>query len=217
MHTFPCSRQPPRDAVSPSGSQQLKFKYFGHDMVVLHEHEIRKRKGAFRILMNRAIREPFMADLSTLVEEAPFTIISVVIRKYEFLQQHPHASNPYNTAMRFGLERIHKFLSSKGQGDHRTVVVFEARGKKEDNELELEFRRVCDGQNYRGKRFPMNIVIARKQINSSGLQLADLVARPIGRKRIKPEQTNRAYEILEAKMNRSPSGSIEGWGLKIYP
>lgn len=27
--------------------QKLKFNYFGHDSVVLHEHEIRKQKGVF--------------------------------------------------------------------------------------------------------------------------------------------------------------------------
>lgn len=27
--------------------RRLKFSIFGHDMVVLHEHDIRKKKGAF--------------------------------------------------------------------------------------------------------------------------------------------------------------------------
>ena len=29
--------------------QRFKFKHFGHDMIVLHEHEIRKGEGPFRI------------------------------------------------------------------------------------------------------------------------------------------------------------------------
>ena len=30
--------------------EKLKFNYFGHDSVVLHEHEIRKQKGDFAFL-----------------------------------------------------------------------------------------------------------------------------------------------------------------------
>ncbi len=32
--------------------QQFKFRHFGHDMVVLHEHEIRKTEGAFKFLFD---------------------------------------------------------------------------------------------------------------------------------------------------------------------
>ncbi|MDH6269297.1 hypothetical protein M2360_004725 [Rhizobium sp. SG_E_25_P2] len=39
--------------------QQLKFRYFGHDMVVLHEREIRKQTGDFVLLSDRALRERF--------------------------------------------------------------------------------------------------------------------------------------------------------------
>jgi len=112
---------------------------------------------------------------------------------------------------------LHKFLRSRRQNGKETFVVFESRGKKEDAELELEFRRVCDGQNFRGERMNLNCVIASKLTNSSGLQLADLVARPIGRKLLKPDQQNRAFDILEAKFDRSPQGDINGRGLRVYP
>src|ERR1700680_2868913 len=31
---------------------KFKFNHFGHDLVVLHEHEIRKEKGDFRFFVN---------------------------------------------------------------------------------------------------------------------------------------------------------------------
>ncbi len=31
---------------------KFKFKYFGHDAIVLHEHDIRKQNGAFTFLAN---------------------------------------------------------------------------------------------------------------------------------------------------------------------
>ena len=41
---------------------------------------------------------------------------------------------------------------------------------------------------------------------SSGLQLTDLVARPIGLKTLRPEQENRAFEVLEPKFHTSFEG-----------
>jgi hypothetical protein len=71
--------------------------------------------------------------------------------------------------------------------------------------------------NYTAKKFNFEIVFPGKQINSTGLQLADLTARPIGRFVMNPDQANRAYAIIEKKLDRAPSGSVDGYGLKIYP
>lgn len=38
--------------------QKIKFDFFGHDMVVFHERDIRKEKGQFKCLNNATIREP---------------------------------------------------------------------------------------------------------------------------------------------------------------
>ena len=114
--------------------RQLKFSTFGHDMVILHEIDIRKKKGAF---------------------------------------------------------------SKLGK---------EARGAKEDAELELEFRRIRDGRNFFSKLLPFELIIADKRTNSEGMQLADLTARPIGLSVLRPEQSNRALAVLEKKFCRDGSG-----------
>jgi len=56
-----------------------------------------------------------------------------------------------------------------------------------------------------------------KAANVPGLQIADLVARPIGRHALDPRQPNRAFEIIEKKLDRNPSGRVSGWGLKVFP
>jgi len=56
-----------------------------------------------------------------------------------------------------------------------------------------------------------------KAANVPGLQIADLVARPIGRHALDPRQPNRAFEIIEKKLDRNPSGRVNGWGLKVFP
>lgn len=197
--------------------QRIKFKHFGHDMVVFHEREIHKASGPFAFLTDAARRQDFMADLNGWVEQSPFAIIAVVIRKEEFAKKHADSRNPYHFAMRLGLERVEKHLRKRETPLLPTHVVFEARGKREDDELELEFRRVCDDGDFNSESLPFQIVFAPKQINSSGLQLADLTARPVGRHIMNPAQTNRAYAIIEKKLDRSKNGKIEGYGLKTYP
>ena len=67
-----------------------------------------------------------------------------------------------------------------GHHDRLTHVVREARGAKEDADLELAFRRVCDGGNRTNAKYNIDIVICAKKVNSEGLQLADLMARAVG-------------------------------------
>ncbi|HEY3271610.1 MAG TPA: DUF3800 domain-containing protein [Geothrix sp.] len=164
-------------------------------------------------------RERFLSGLNTLMAEMPFTIQASVIRKEALRAQYKTPHHPYHLSMEFGLERIMRFLEGAGndQGGRVTHVIVESRGKLEDAELELEFRRICNGSNYRQRRFPMEIIFASKHVNCSGLQLADLVARPIGRYVMDPTQPNRAWDLIEPKLFRSPQGNIQGWGLKCFP
>ncbi|MEY4427810.1 MAG: hypothetical protein RLZZ182_499 [Pseudomonadota bacterium] len=48
--------------------EKLKFNYFGHDSIVLHEHEIRKQKGDFAFLSHLPTREGFINSLSSIME-----------------------------------------------------------------------------------------------------------------------------------------------------
>lgn len=196
--------------------RKLKFDTFGHDLVVLHEHDIVKRKGYFSN-MNKPARDAFMGSLSQIISDADMTIISVVIDKKKHKEKYTTPGHPYHLAMQFGLERIYDFLRIKEQHESTIHVVFEARGSKEDLSLELEFRRVCDGNNRNNKNYPMRIVIADKKTNSEGLQLADLTARPIGLSVLRPHQPNRAFEIIKTKLFTGRYDCIMGNGLKIFP
>jgi hypothetical protein len=93
----------------------------------------------------------------------------------------------------------------------------ERRGRQEDTELELEFRRICDGGSYHGCKLPFEVVFSDKKSNSAGLQMADLVARPVGIKTLRPGQANRAFDVLEEKFYTDQSGKRDGWGLKCFP
>ena len=100
----------------------------------------------------------------------------------------------------------HAASNSSLQAGRLVHVVFESRGKNEDAELELEFRRIAANQANWGYRSPdfsyarFEPVFARKDANAAGLQLADLVARPCGLRTLRPAQPNRAFEVLIPKL-----------------
>ncbi|MDE0512370.1 MAG: DUF3800 domain-containing protein [Gammaproteobacteria bacterium] len=199
--------------------QAFKFAHFGHDIVILHEHEIRKQKPPFVFLQNQDKRAVFMDELNQLVEISDLTIIAAAIRKQMLTKAYGSSVNPYELALCFCMERAFAFLQESEQQAKVTHIVVERRGKREDNELELAFRRIREGAD-RWQRLKMpnfKLVFADKKINSAGLQLADLTARPIGRYTMNPDQPNRAWNIIEKKLRRSPTGQTDGWGLKVFP
>lgn len=202
--------------VCPS-LQRFKFEFWGHDEVVLHEHEIRKPHGHFLFLLQKTLRERFLAGLSAQIQNLPASIVAVVIDKPAFVSRYHQPVSPYDYAMETGLERVFRHMESEGQDGRVTPVIVERRGRREDDELELAFRRVCDGTNALHKSLPFQLVMIPKTSNSAGLQLTDLMARPVGIHHLRPNQTNRAYEIIETKFRRSPAGRIEGWGMKLLP
>ena len=197
--------------------QRFKFDFWGHDSIVLHGHEIRKATGDFNILLNPNTRASFIDRVTQLIGDAEFTLIAAVIDKAKHVKKYSDPADPYSIALGFCMERLQRFLIDKGQANVQTHLQVECRGKTEDAKLELEFRRICDGQNAVGKMQNLEIRFMDKKHNSTGLQLADLVAHPIGRHVIKPDQPNRAYDALKSKFRASPNGKIEGYGLKISP
>jgi hypothetical protein len=196
--------------------RMLKFNTFGHDMVILHEHDIRKKTGSFN-LMSKEQRELFFDELNSLITKAEFILLTTVIDKYKLKREHSKETHVYHLAMQLGLEKLNDFLQSRDQQNRLTHVICEARGRIEDQALELEFLRVCSGLNSLKKKMPFKLIIADKKTNSEGLQFADLAARPVGLSVVRPNQANRAFQILQKKFHKNIEGEVSGYGLNLYP
>ena len=204
--------------------QKFKFRYWGHDAVVIHEHEIRKSMaGDYSILSQANVRESFLNDLSSIISASPFHVIATVMRKSSHRARYKEPANPYYLSLLYCIERLKSFLAAQNEDVGKiTHLIFESRGKEEDQALELEFRRIMDGvaptyimrPHVHEAAFSMRFV--SKHANSAGLQLADLIARPIGLKVLRPEQPNRAFDIISPKFF-TKSGTYHGHGLKTFP
>lgn len=212
--TFCCFRISDYIEKAVPALQHFKFKYFGHDQIVLHEIDIRKNRKPFAFLRtNRELRDNFMTDLSKIIDNLSFTIIPIVIDKRKLKLKYHSPFNPYHLGLRFGLEKLNQFFLCNDQSGKEISLIFEKRGGKEDKDLELEFLRICTEnqqfgyKNINFEEMDYKFLIADKKTNSSGLQLADLTARPFGVKYLKPTQSNKTYQIIEKKE----------YGLKIFP
>lgn len=205
--------------------QRFKFDWFGHDLVILHEHDILKRKHPFGFLQYDDLRDRFMAGLSKVMADSPMTIVAAIVRKEQLKQRDGQPYSPYQLALSFCFEKAWDFLATRQPPGMTVHIVCESRSPREKPGLgredrELEFRRIVQGahpmrssvRDMRG----FNLVFAGKQANSTGLQIADLVARPIGLSVLRPSQPNRAFEIIQQKIWK---GSVEGQldGLKVFP
>lgn len=187
--------------------QRLKLGIWGHDQAILHEHDIRKEKGPFALLRtNRELRERFLTDLTELIAAAPFQVIASVIDKNRLKEKYASPFNPYEVALLFCMERTLNYLRQQGESGKRVSVLFESRGRQEDGELELEFRRICDNRSTWGykrldfQQMRFEHLFVDKKSNSTGLQLADLVARPLALRHLRPGQPNRTLQVLDGKL-----------------
>lgn len=187
--------------------QRLKFDFVGHDQLVLHERDIRRQSRDFAFLQtDRDLRARFIERINSLVGSADIEIFAAVVFKDELKDRYADPWSPYSIALHLCAEKCLARLVQLEQAERRIHVVFESRGKREDTELELQFRRIANNDAHWGWRRPdftqldWEPVFVDKRANSAGLQLADLTARPIGLKCLRPKQPNRAYEVIRAKL-----------------
>lgn len=192
----------------------FKYKYFGHDAVILHEREIRKQMPPFDFLRgDPAVRQQFFDDLNGLMTAARMHAYASVIQKERLRQQYADPWNPYSVAMKFCMEKLCRRLIVDGQRGKLVHVLFESRGRVEDRELELEFRRIADNRNRWGWRAvdfsvcTFEPLFVPKAANLAGHQITDLMARPLALKGLRPDQPNRAVDLIWDRV----------WDFKLFP
>lgn len=214
---------------------KLKLKYFPTDNVIFHEREIRKKMGVFSFLQDPIRFDAFMDDLNLLMEKTDFEILTAAIRKdYDpsmgiincstALTQNratsrsifkPESSDmddvhPYYLSTKLCLESLNDFFIDKDCSDKKSVITFEARGKSEDKELVSNFLKIKSKNSF--ENFDLEII--PKLSNALGLQVVDLIARPIGINLLHPYQQNKAFEIIKSKI-KSIDEIWVGWREEI--
>ncbi|MEO1197784.1 MAG: DUF3800 domain-containing protein [Pseudomonadota bacterium] len=187
--------------------QRIKFEHYNHDNIIFHERDIRKQSGCFANLIDRSKRVILIDQITHAIRKSRFRIAAAVIDKRR-VRSDFFPENPYSIALRACLERTYLYLESRNALENPVHFVFEKRGKKEDQELELEFYRVIGGNNSQSvKLTQFEISFADKKSNTTGMQIADMTARPIALRVLRPYQENRAFKAIHSKLVRGTRGS----------
>lgn len=206
---------------------RLKFRYWGNDNIVLHERDLRKSDkivdGAIRSKYERLRgerRKAFMSELTALVDDAEFKCFCVVVDK-PMVPEKYKVFDPYHISLSRGFRQIETYLrvhapDELGKDIH---IIFEKRGKDDDAALSRAYQQIILQGSlinpmpiYQFSRFRLELM--DKKSNSTGLQIADLTARPIGNhylhasgQRLSTDQ--RSAEILLKKLHFCANGSCE--------
>lgn len=205
-----------RDTILPEVNR-FKLRYWNHEGINLHSRDIRLAEGPFHILLNPHVRPKFMADLSNLVAQMPFTLFIAAIHKQRhFDRDAAAAEDPYGLALKFTLERLVHFLEA--QNETQLPLVAEARGKREDHALREVFNGILAGGTDSlpadpFKKLDCSLLFQPKRNNIVGNQLADLCAYPCARHILKPAKGGEPYEIARQKIYEN--GGVRGW--KVFP
>lgn len=202
--------------------QKLKFETFGHDQTVIHGYDMMNCVGDFKCLQDSKLRGVFLTRLTEIIESTNFILISTVIDKKLLNERYTTPQNPYDLALKYSLERIDKFMVERNQLDKTTHIIIESRDKISNQKLENAFNRIKNGENWNKIQFKFEIEFISKKSNSTGLQIADLVAEPIRCKFMRPDKKHQNFESLEHKFycknGRSKTGQdYLGYGLKFFP
>lgn len=189
----------------------LKFKWFGHESVVLHSRDIRKAQNDFGFLTDGAKRTEFMTELTDVMSTCDYRLLAVAIRKDEHVRRYRYPADPYDLALTFALERLVSVL--EGAQQTAVTIIAEKRGKNEDRELYLAFQRtITRGTDYidaeRFQKIDFKLRFIPKSMNVIGTQMADLAAYPIARRVLDRSKPNPAYDVVRQKLCRQ---------LKIFP
>lgn len=191
----------------------------------MHEPDVRHGEGAFRD-PNRAQKLTAMARTLASLD---FTAIAVVVHRPDY--GHDHGTGPLDSSLPshiywmtldFMMERVALALDGALNGAVAQIIA-ESRGPKEDALLQYEFARLhLDGTSYiapswfRQSLLP-GISFQGKDVNSTGLQIADLIARPIAGKISNTRRKPYMWPEVRVKLCQGQETKNSILGLKVMP
>lgn len=199
--------------------REFKLAIFGRDDIVLHTADIVRQRAGFESLADPTTRARFYREINSLMRELDYRVVACVIHKKAHVDRYgPRAADPYHFAVEVVAERL---CYETGYATGGSLMVAERRGPLLDQRLlaAWETLRARGNEHLSGRDIAARIasfVLRDKADNVAGLQLADLVVTPIGR-RCAGKPTHEDWEIIESKLRRDGQGNYNGYGLVQLP
>ena len=193
----------------------FKRRMFGRTDIILHTADIVRARNGFEPLKDNEFRAYFYSELNTLMEALPYSVVACVIHKGTYARlSGPHQPNLYHLGFDFLVEIFRHDIGNLRNGG---MIVAEKLQPALDQELQRHWLDLqISGNRYvSGNAIQtriQNLDLRGKKENIAGLQLADLVVSPVGRRAMgKPDRGD--WSIVERKLRRNSSGRTEGYGI----
>jgi hypothetical protein len=198
----------------------LKTKFFNDTKVILHSSKIRKQAGVFKILIDEDTRRAFFEDLNKIILSSNFQIISCIIDKPRYKLKYPLRDTAYEESLKFMCERS-VFCLRKEDSVSKLIVCLEKRGSQDSIIRNYYTKFISDGtgqmSSFEMRKCAKKLEFRDKKDNINGLQLADLIAYPIGKQHLDPVKGHQSFEVFKCKFYKSNTGDINRFGLKKFP
>ncbi len=195
--------------------KKFKKDFFCDENFIIHTWELthpfhKKADQRNKILSKPEKRNEFYIGINQLLDDAKFMASFVVVRKSHFVNQYVTPADPYDLSFENALNRILYYSKS----DNIDIYAENRQKKDLDARLELDFRKYREtGIAFHGaeeiKRRISKFELKQKNDNITGLQIADLLANPVGRHFLgKPPRLsgNEVPYTLARKKLPGPSG-----------
>jgi hypothetical protein len=197
----------------------FKRRMLGRTDLVLHTADIVRNRNGFERMKDPVYRAEFLEGLNELMRRAEYRVVACAIKKSAHLSRYGLAAvDPYMLSLDILVER---FCLDVGNVTRGGIIVAEKRDPVLDRGLDLAWLNLkINGTRYVQAHDIDNriggLLLRAKTDNIAGLQLADLVVSPIGRKVLgKPVKED--WRIVESKFRRSREGRLDGYGLIQLP
>ena len=199
----------------------LKKRFWGDKSIILHSRDIRKCQKGFEILFDLNIKQQFYEAVNKiLAQNDVYVIVSCSIMKEPYIRQFGKLNDVYGLSLSFVIERAIFCVDNKNpEGEARIRSIVERRGKREDKTLLNYYLQLLDRGTYwidsiRMRNRMESFEFKWKADDVIGLQIADLVAYPLTRYVLNPNQVNLAFDVIKPNIFQQDGKIV---GLKVFP
>lgn len=201
--------------------KDLKKQFWGDKNIILHSRDIRKCQKGFEILFDLNIKQQFYEAINhILAQNNVYVIVSCSIMKEPYIRQFGKLNDVYGQSLSFVIERAIFCVDNKvPEGEGRIHSIVERRGKREDKALLGYYLQLLEKGTYwvdalRMKDRMESFEFKWKSDDVIGLQIADLIAYPLTRHVLNPNQVNLAFDVIEPNIFQQEGKIL---GLKVFP
>lgn len=200
--------------------KSLKRELWDSEDIIFHSREIRNCSKAFVNLLDSQIKGRFYSRINEILgKEDVYVIVCCCILKEPFVERFNTGEDVYGLSLKYLIERAIFHIDDCTEGKAKLRIIVERRNPKQNNMLLKYYNglRVNGTKWITSERLVDRIKgfnFEYKRDNIIGLQVADLIAYPIGRQVLNPERHNPAFEIIAKNIYTYKGAKL---GLKIIP